>query len=86
MGAPTPFCVCVDQPCAVRLRPPLVSWFDDVNRIDQIMSCQGISMKREFRVCDEQDTIHVREDISQGGDTMSHKEARIPKKFIASAK
>lgn len=47
---------------------------------------QGISMKREFRVCDEQDTIHVREDISQGGDSMSHKEAHIPKKFVTSSK
>lgn len=43
-------------------------------------------MKREFRVCDEQDTIHVREDISQGGDSMSHKEAHIPKNFVASSK
>lgn len=43
-------------------------------------------MKREFRVCDEQDTIHVREDISQGRDSMSHKEAHIPKNFVASSK
>lgn len=47
---------------------------------------QGISMKREFRVCDEEDTIHVREDISQGGDSMSHKEAHIPKKFVTASK
>lgn len=42
---------------------------------------QGISMKREFRVCDEEDNLHVREDICKGGDTMSHVEAHIPKKF-----
>ncbi|CAM9525526.1 unnamed protein product [Pylaiella littoralis] len=50
-------------------------------------SCElGISMKREFRVCDEEDNLHVREDICKGGDTMSHKEARIPKAFPASSK
>lgn len=43
-------------------------------------------MKREFRVCDEQDNIHVREDICKAGDTMSHKEARIPKKFVTPSK
>ncbi|CAB1103125.1 unnamed protein product [Ectocarpus sp. CCAP 1310/34] len=43
----------------------------------------GISMKREFRVCDEGDNMHVREDICKGGDTMSHTEARVPKKFAA---
>lgn len=42
-------------------------------------------MKREFRVCDEEDNLHVREDICKGGDTMSHKEARIPKNFAVSS-
>ncbi|CAN0104398.1 unnamed protein product [Ectocarpus sp. 12 AP-2014] len=50
-------------------------------------SCElGISMKREFRVCDEGDNMHVREDICKGGDTMSHTEARILKKFAATKK
>lgn len=38
-------------------------------------------MKREFRVCDEGEKLHVREDICKGADSMSHKEARIQKKF-----
>lgn len=44
---------------------------------------QGITTKREFRVCDESDMLHVREDICKGGDTMSHKENRIAKKFVS---
>lgn len=44
---------------------------------------QGVSMKREFRVCDEGDNLHVREDICKGADAMSHKENRIPKKFAS---
>lgn len=43
-------------------------------------------MKREFRVCDEGDNMHVREDVCKGGDTMSHTEAHIPKKFAATKK
>eukprot|EP00903_Cladosiphon_okamuranus_P008491 g8158.t1 len=57
-----------------------------IKTISERSSELGISMKREFRVCDEQDTIHVREDMSQGGDNMSHKEAHIPKKFTSASK
>lgn len=47
---------------------------------DPIVS-QGITTKREFRVCDEGGKLHVREDICKGGDTMLHKESRIDKKY-----
>ena len=40
-------------------------------------------MKREFRVCNEGENLHVREDICKGGDAMSHKEKRIAKKFVS---
>lgn len=41
---------------------------------------QGIVMKREFRVTDQGEEIHVREDICKGADAMTHKEKKIPKK------
>lgn len=37
-------------------------------------------MRREFRVCDEYDELHVREDVFTGPDIF-HKEARVPKKY-----
>lgn len=40
-------------------------------------------MRREFRVCDESNKLHVREDVCKGGNTMSHLEARVEKKYLA---
>lgn len=38
-------------------------------------------MKREFRVTDEGEELHIREDICTGPENMSHKETRISKKY-----
>lgn len=59
---------------------PVTSFFLNVRTLFPLRR-QGISMRREFRVCDEGDKLHVREDVCKGGDTMSHTEARVDKKY-----